>query len=114
MCSFLLSLALVVPVQAAPERTAPPKGRVFRGIIADVRGVAGDLMLRPRAGSGKGQTFRIAKARIVGPTGSEWKVGDLQAGDRVEVETDAGGVNAREVRVTRAVRRVPRPGAPRR
>jgi hypothetical protein len=112
MCNFLLSLALVVPVQAAPERPAP-KGPVFRGIIADVRGVADDLMLRPRAGAGKGRTFRIPRARIVGPSGDEWKVGDLQAGDRVEVETDAASVNAREVRVTRAVKRVPRPGGPR-
>jgi len=52
-------------------------------------------------GKGKNATdqkFQIPEARIVGPTGSEWKVGDLRNGDRVEVEMTSNGKTVREIR----------------
>ena len=45
------------------------------------------------------RTFKIADARIVGPTGSEWKVGDLREDDRVEIEKTPDGKLIQEIRV---------------
>ena len=79
---------------------APPVQRVSEGRIADVRGTSGTLTLtRDEAGHAGDRTFDIQHARIVGPGGAEWKVGDLQVGDRVRVVLAPGRTIVQEVRV---------------
>jgi hypothetical protein len=101
---FRIALAAVVlgsctfDVSAAAQ--LPRRGKVFTGLIKDVRGTMGSLTLTMGKGKQtKDRTFKIPEARIVGPTGSEWKVGDLRKGDRVEVELTADGSTVREIRV---------------
>jgi hypothetical protein len=79
---------------------APPVQRVSEGRIEDVRGTSGTLTLtRDGAGQAGDRTFDIRHARIVGPGGAEWKVGDLQVGDRVRVVLAPGRTIVQEVRV---------------
>jgi hypothetical protein len=89
---------------------AAPARQVFQGRIRDVRGIYGTLTLTVGEGrQARDRTFPIREARIVGPVGAEWKVGDLREGDRVEVEMAGDGRTAQEVRVL-----PPRGGAVRR
>src|SRR5258708_31603 len=93
---LLGSWTLSVPAAAQ----VPRRGMVFTGQIKDVRGTLGSLTLT--MGKGKqtrDRTFKIPEARIVGPAGSEWKVGDLRKGHRVEVEMTADGETVKEIRV---------------
>jgi hypothetical protein len=79
---------------------AAPARQVFRGRIRDVRGIYGTLTLTVGEGrQARDRRFPIREARIVGPAGAEWKVGDLREGDRVEVEMAGDGRTAQEVRV---------------
>jgi hypothetical protein len=87
---------------AAGAPAAPPARAVVRGTIKDVRGIYGTLRLTLGEGEKvRERVFIIREARIVGPAGAEWKVGDLREGDRVEVEVAAGGRVVQEVRVLR-------------
>jgi hypothetical protein len=95
---LLGSLALIAPAATAAP---PPAKQVFKGTIKDVRGIEGTLTLALEDKEAKDRTFQIQEARIVGLGGSEWKVGDLQEGDRVEVEMAAGGKMVQEVRVVK-------------
>jgi hypothetical protein len=111
MIRVALSVVLLLSLEVAgassaqappPGPAAPPKGEVFKGVIQDVRGIFGTLTLRPDgAPKQKDRSFRIDRARIVGPTGLEWKIGDLQVNDRVEVVMTADGRTVQEVRVTK-------------
>ena len=79
---------------------AAPARQVFQGRVRDVRGIYGTLTLTVGEGrQARDRTFPIREARIVGPAGAEWKVGDLREGDRVEVEMAGDGRTAQEVRV---------------
>ena len=53
----------------------------------------------------KERQFDISEARVVGPDGDEWKVGDLSKGDRVRVVMAGGGRLVQEVRVLPPLRR---------
>jgi hypothetical protein len=73
-----------------PEQ--PPAGRVYEGRIKDVRPAWGLLVLTVgKSGEARDLRFDISEARIVGPSGSEWKGQDLQVGDRVRVQLTADG-----------------------
>jgi hypothetical protein len=98
---FRLTLAAaLVGALTAGAPTASPGKQVFEGRIRDVRGVFGTLTLTLGEGrQARDHTFPIREARIVGPGGAEWKVGDLREGDRVEVELAGDGRTAQEVRV---------------
>jgi len=90
------SWALSVPAVAQ----LPQRGKVFPGRIKDVRGTMGALTLTIGKGKqARDRKFQIPEARVVGPTGSEWKVGDLRNGDRVEVELTGDAATVREIRV---------------
>ena len=88
---------------------APPVQRVSEGRLEDVRGTYGTLTLTlDEAGQAGDRTFDIQRARIVGPGGAEWKVGDLQVGDRVRVVLAPGRTIVQEVRVVQVrTRRIP-------
>jgi hypothetical protein len=91
----VLLVSLTVKAHAAP-----PVQRVFEGRIKDVRGTYGTLTLT--LGNGRQAndlTFDIQHARIVGLIGAEWKVGDLQVGDRVRAELAPGRTIVQEIRV---------------
>jgi hypothetical protein len=98
---FRITLAAtLVGSLAVGALVAAPAGQVFRGRIRDVRGVYGTLTLAVGEGrQARDRTFPIREARIVGPGGAEWKVGDLREGDRVEVEMAGDGRTVQEVRV---------------
>jgi hypothetical protein len=84
---------------------APPTLVVFEGHIKDIRGTAGTLTLTlGDGGQARDRTFLIGEATIRGPERAEWKVGDLRAGDRVEVVLTADGRTVRLVRVLPAER----------
>jgi hypothetical protein len=83
---------------AAPQPR--PKAPEFEGVIDDLWGAYG--LLRLRVGSGakaKVWSFDVGEARIVGPAGAEWKLGDLRKGDRVRVVLARDGRTVQEVRV---------------
>jgi uncharacterized protein (TIGR03000 family) len=83
------------PVQAEDQRPA-----AFEGRIKDVRFVWGILVLS--VGEGKKARdirFDISDARIVGPSGAEWKGQDLRRGYRVRVEMAASGRLVQQVSV---------------
>jgi hypothetical protein len=78
--------------QAAPKF---PEGR-----IKDVRPALGILILSVGKGKeARERRFDIAEARIVGPSGAEWKGQDLHIGDRVRVEMTEDGTLVQQVRV---------------
>jgi hypothetical protein len=85
-------------------KAAPPPARpgrpVFEGIIKDVKGRFGTLLLTVGKGKeARDRTCQIQEARIVGLAGAEWKIDDLRAGDRVAVVLTADGKIVQEVRV---------------
>jgi len=93
---MLGSLVLTHDATPQPGKTAA----VYTGRIYDVWGAIGVLKLTVTTGDKtRVETFSIQGARIVGPTGSEWKVGDLRKGDKVEVEWTPDGMLVQEVRV---------------
>jgi hypothetical protein len=47
----------------------------------------------------RSRQFSTLEARVKGPTGIEWKIGDLRPGDRVEIELTADGRTVRVIRV---------------
>jgi hypothetical protein len=116
MAVFLLTFWFVDPIAAiAPPAKRSSDKRVFTGVIQDVRGITGRLVLRPtgkqadkKAGkkAGKKKTkdrvFDISEARILGPDGDEWKVGDLREGDEIRVTLTRSGRLVKEVRVLKA------------
>jgi hypothetical protein len=84
----------------------PPAPAAFEGRIKDVRGTSGTLTLALGDGrQARDRAFLIVEARVRGPGGSEWKVGDLRAGDRVRVELTADGGMVQVIRVLPAARR---------
>jgi hypothetical protein len=96
---FLLGASLVSAV-APPVK--PPGPKVFQGRISDVRGILGTLTLISGAGKDARELkFKISGARIVGLAGAEWKIGDLQEGDKVQVKLTPDGKLVQEVRVVK-------------
>jgi hypothetical protein len=91
----------VIPVSAPAD--AAPGGRgakVYEGRIKDVRPVWGILVLT--VGEGKKARdirFDMTDARIVGPSGNEWKGQDIYIGDRVRVRLTAGGKLVQQITV---------------
>jgi hypothetical protein len=85
-----------------PPRRQPAAPRSYEGRIKDVRPVWGILVLT--VGKGKeaqNRRFDISEARIVGPSGNEWRAENLRSGDRVRVELTAGGRLVQQVSVLR-------------
>ena len=85
------------PADVAPERRG---GKVYEGRIKDVRPAWGVLILTV----GKGKEERdlrldMSEARIVGPSGNEWKGQDLWIGDRVRVEMTSNGRLVQQISV---------------
>lgn len=79
-----------------PEEAGP----VYEGRIQDVRPAWGLLVVVVGAGrEAREVRFDIREARIVGPSGSEWKGQDLLRGDRVRVRLVAGGRLVQQVSV---------------
>jgi hypothetical protein len=77
-----------------------PASQSYEGRIKDVRPVWSVLILSV----GKGKQARrlrldISEARIVGPSGAEWKGEDLRVGDPVRVEMTEDGKLVRQVSV---------------
>jgi hypothetical protein len=94
--AFAAVLAGLLTVSAPAAQAA---ATVFEGRIKDVGGTYGTLTLTLGEGQqAKARTFRIREARIVGPTRTEWKVGDLREGDWVEVEMTRDGQMVQEIR----------------
>ncbi len=77
-------------VKAAPrvDFLDPPANlRVYEGRIKDIRPVWGILILTVGKGKkARDLRFDMSEARIVGPSGAEWKGEDVWVGDRVRVE----------------------------
>ena len=82
-----------IRVSAPADATRQSQGvKVYEGRIRDVRPAWYLLLLS--VGEGKevrDLRFDISEARIVGPSGSEWKGQDLRVGDRVRVTLTADG-----------------------
>jgi hypothetical protein len=75
-------------------------GRVYEGRIKDAR-PAWDLLILT-VGEGKEARdlrFDIGEARIVGPSGAEWKGQDLHIGDRVRVKMADDGTLVQQLSV---------------
>jgi hypothetical protein len=67
-----------------------PTDTVYEGRIKDLRPAWGDLVLTvPREKGTRDVNLNMREARIVGPSGGEWKADDLRIGDRVRVELTA-------------------------
>jgi hypothetical protein len=93
----LVRTAAPVPVRSQDQQQIP---RLYEGRIKDVRAALGILILI--VGKGKETRelrFDIREARIVGPSGAEWKGQDLQVGDRVRVELTADATLVQQVSV---------------
>ena len=101
MSRIVLAVLLLGPLALTAPAAAPPAKQVFKGTIKDVRGIDGTLTLTLEGKEAKTKTFQIQEARIVGLGGSEWKVGDLQEGDQVEVKMTADAKMVQEVRVVK-------------
>jgi hypothetical protein len=72
----------------------------FDGRIKDVRPVWGILVLTVGEGKkARDRRFDISEARIVGPSGAEWKGQDLRRGDRVRVELTTDGELVQQISV---------------
>jgi hypothetical protein len=81
-------------------RDQPAAPRSYEGRIKDVRPVWGILVLTVGQGKkARDMRFDIGHARIVGPSGAEWKGQDLQVGDRVRVEMTAAGTLVQQLSV---------------
>jgi hypothetical protein len=77
----------------------PASVRIYEGRIKDARSAWGVLILTMRTGREMGIAhFDIREARIVGPSGAEWKGEDLRIGDRVRVTLAADGRLVQQVR----------------
>jgi hypothetical protein len=74
----------------ADARLGRPGATVYEGRIKDVRPVWGILILTVGEGKeARDVRFDMTEARIVGPSGSEWKGQDIYIGDRVRVQLTA-------------------------
>jgi hypothetical protein len=79
---------------------ARPAGRVYEGRIKDARPAWGYLILAVGEGrQARHLTFDVRGARIVGPSGNEWKAQDLWDGDRVRIEMTQDGGLVRQITV---------------
>ena len=85
------------PAEDAPQRQG---GKVYEGRIKDVRPAWGVLILTVGQGKEAHEVrFDVRGARIVGPSGNEWKGQDLWIGDRVRVEMTADGRLVQQISV---------------
>jgi hypothetical protein len=76
-------ITVSAPPVATPERQ---DAMVYEGRIKDVRPAISLLILTVgKEKDAQDRRFDIGEARIVGPSGNEWKGGDLQIGDRVRL-----------------------------
>jgi hypothetical protein len=90
------------PADATPESVdaTPEDGKVYEGVLEDVRPAWGYLILTVGQGKeARDVRFDMRGARIVGPSGNEWKGQDLWVGDRVLVEMTADGRLVRQISV---------------
>ena len=85
------------PADATPEGQ---RAKVYEGRIKDVRPAWSLLILTVGQGKeARDMRFDMGEARIVGPSGAEWKGQDLRLGDRVRVELTADGTLVQQVSV---------------
>jgi hypothetical protein len=91
----------VIRVSAPADAT--PEGRsakVFEGWIKDVRPAISLLILTVGKGiEAQDRRFDMGEARIVGPSGAEWKGQDLRLGDRVRVTMTDDGTLVQQISV---------------
>ena len=88
----------VIRVSATDD--TPEGGKVYEGRIKDVRPALGVLILTVGQGKqARDLRFDVSEARIVGPSGNEWKGQDLWIGDRVLVELTANGRLVQQISV---------------
>jgi hypothetical protein len=82
---------------------AMPSGegaKVYEGRIKDVRPVWGLLVLTVGQGKqARDMRFDMGEARIVGPSGDEWKGQDLRIRDRVRVAMTPDGTLVQQISV---------------
>jgi uncharacterized protein (TIGR03000 family) len=72
----------------------------FEGQIKDVRPAWGILILTVGKGKeARDLRFDMSEARIVGPSGAEWKGEDLKIGDPVRVEMTSDGTLVQQISV---------------
>src|SRR5262249_6694241 len=77
-----------------------PTSTVHEGRIKDVRSALGVLILTVDKGKDKCDLrLNMSQARILGPSGGEWKADDLRNGDRVRVELTADLRLVQQIRV---------------
>jgi hypothetical protein len=91
----------VIRVSAPADRTPQSQGaKVYEGRIKDVRPAWYLLVLTVGEGKqARDLRFDISEARIVGPSGSEWKGQDLRVGDPVRVTLTADGRLVQQINV---------------
>jgi len=74
--------------------------KVYEGRIKDVRPAWGLLVLTVGQGKqAREMRFDMGEARIVGPSGDEWKGQDLHIGDRVRVAMTPDGTLVQQISV---------------
>jgi hypothetical protein len=91
----------VIRVSAPADATLEGQGaKVYEGRIRDVR-PAWDLLVLTVGEGKQARDLRLdmGEARIVGPSGSEWKGQDLLLGDRVRVTMTADGTLVQQINV---------------
>jgi hypothetical protein len=91
----------VIPVSAPADATPAGQGvKAYEGRIKDVRPAWSILILTVGQGKeARDMRFDIGEARIVGPSGDEWKGQDLHVGDRVRVALTPDGTLVQQVSV---------------
>jgi hypothetical protein len=91
------ALPVNAPVEETPERQ---RGKVYEGRIKDARPALGILILTVGEGKeARDVRLDMSEARIVGPSGNEWKGQDLWIGDRVRVEMTRDGGLVQQISV---------------
>jgi hypothetical protein len=91
------ALPVSAPAEETPERQ---RGKVYEGRIKDVRPAIGVLILTVGEGKqARDVRLDMSEARIVGPSGNEWKGQDLWVGDKVRVEMTRDGGLVQQISV---------------
>jgi hypothetical protein len=90
-----------ITVSAPADASRQSQGvKVYEGRIKDVRPAWYLLVLRVGEGEeARDLRFDISEARIVGPSGSEWKGQDLRVGDPVRVTLTTDGRLVQQINV---------------
>ena len=93
-----LALCLVVAAPAGAAQDKKPQ--VWKGVIKDVRGAENLLTAVPLNDlKAKPKEFDLLGARFVDESDAEIKVGDLNAGDQIQITFEADGKKVQEVKI---------------